>query len=195
MLLKIAKSSVILGLAFSSLSASAFNEQAEKDRKAVIQYFETKFEDAEKNRDKFFPYSTDDEIKNVFEKGVKHQSFGIGSYSYNKRSKAQYLTFKDGIMPYEESIEKGEKLYNKAFANGKSLATCFPDPVVGHLYPKFDVEKKEVVSITNAINNCVRANGEKEWNTKDGDMAKVEAFYFMAYMSNGMKIDGPDLRK
>ena len=53
MLLKIAKSSVILGLAISTLSAGSFNEQAEKDRKALVKYFE----------DKFFPYSTEDEIK------------------------------------------------------------------------------------------------------------------------------------
>ncbi len=189
MLLKIAKSSVILGLAISTLSAGSFNEQAEKDRKALVKYFEDKFEDVTKNKDKFFPYSTEDEIKNVFDSGVKHQSFGLGSYSFNKKSRAQYTEFKDGILPYEESIEKGEKLYKKAFKNGKSIASCFPDPVIGHQYPVFNETKKEVITLTSAINDCVRANGEKELNTKDGDMAKIEAYIAFKTAEAGKEID------
>lgn len=189
MLLKIAKSSVILGLAISSLSASAFNEQAEKDRIALIKYFETKFENPEANKDKFFPYSTDVETKNVLDKNVKHHKFALGSYAFNKASRAQYEVFKDGILPYEEQIEDGEKLYKKPFANGKSISSCIPDPVIGHLYPKFDETKKEVISLTSLINDCVRANGEKEWKTKDGDMAKVQAFIAQKTTEAGKEID------
>jgi len=188
MLLKIAKSSVLLALVTSTLGASAFTEQAEIDRKAIVKYFEDKFEDAEKNKDKFFPYSTDAELKG-FIKGVKHQEFGIGTYSYHQSAKEQYLTFKDGMMPYEDAVEKGGKLYTKKFVNGNSLATCFPDPTVSNQYPKFDESKKEVVSLTVAVNNCLTANGEKPWDTKKGDMASFQGFLASKAVEAGKVVD------
>jgi sulfur-oxidizing protein SoxA len=175
MLLKIVKSSVVLALATSTLSAGAFNEQAEKDREALIKYFEAKFVDAEKNKNTFFPYSTDTELAGYI-KDLKHDDFAIGSYSYNASAKEQYETFKDGILPYEDTIVKGEKLYNKKFANGNSIATCFPDPTKGGEYPKFDEAKKEVISLTSLIDSCLKDNGEKPWNTKKGNMAAVQGF-------------------
>jgi sulfur-oxidizing protein SoxA len=179
MLKKIALSSAALALAMSSLVAADFNEQAEKDRKELIKYFETKFQDAPANKDKFFPNSTDEELAG-FIKGPKHQDFRMGSYTYNKSAKDQYLELEfQGGFVQEELLEKGEKIYNKKFANGKSIASCFPDPTVVNEYPKFDTEKNEVVSLTKAVNDCLRANGEKELNTKKGDMAKVQGY--MAY--------------
>ena len=47
--------------------------------------------------------------------------------------------------------------------NGKSLATCFPDPKVGGLYPYFD-EKKKLVDTISLI--------DKEW-----DRFKEELIY------------------
>lgn len=189
MLKKVIKSSVLLALAVSGLNAAAFNEQAEKDRKALIQYFETKFQDAEANKDKFFPYSTDEELKG-FEKGVKHNDFALGSYAYNKSAKKQYLELEfQGGFVQEELVAQGEKIYNRKFVNGKSIASCFPDPTVTNTYPKFDTEKKEVVSLTNAINNCVRANGEKEFDTKKGDMAKVQAYMAFKTTEAGKVVD------
>jgi len=188
MLLKVAKSSVFLVLAACTVNASAFAEQAEIDRKAVIKYFEDKFEDGEKNKDKFFPYSTDAELKG-FIKGVKYNDFGIGTYSYHQAAKDQYLTFKDGIMPYEDAVEKGGKLYTKKFANGNSLATCFPDPTVANQYPKFDETKKAVVSLTVAINNCLTQNGEKPWDTKKGDIASFQGFLASKAVEAGKVVD------
>jgi sulfur-oxidizing protein SoxA len=189
MLKKVVKSSVLLALAVGSLNAAAFNEQAEKDRKALIQYFETKFEDAEKNKDKFFPYSTDAELAG-FEKGVKHKDFALGSYAYNKSAKEQYLALEfQGGFVQEELVAQGEKLYNKKFANGKSVASCFPDSTIGNEYPKFDETKKEVVSLTKAINDCYRANGEKELNTKAGDMPKIQAYIAFKTGEAGKVVD------
>ncbi|MDD2697767.1 MAG: sulfur oxidation c-type cytochrome SoxA [Arcobacteraceae bacterium] len=188
MLLKVAKSSVLLVLAASALHANAFTEQAEMDRKAIIKYFEDKFEDGEKNKDRFFPYSTDTELKG-FVKGVKHNDFNIGSYAYNQSAKDQYLTFKDGMMPFEDAVEKGAQLYKKPFANGKSLADCFPDPTVSNEYPKFDETKKAVVSLTVAVNNCLTENGEKPWNTKKDDMASFQGFLGTKAAEAGKVVD------
>jgi sulfur-oxidizing protein SoxA len=176
MLLKIVKTSALVALAACTLNAGSFNAQAEKDRVELIKYFEAKFADPEKNAATFFPYSTEDELKNNIKKGLKHQDFGIGNYAFNTAGLATYEEMLE-MPPYEEHIEAGEALYNKKFANGNSLAICFPDPTIGGDYPMFDEQTKQVVSLTQAINDCVTANGEKKWNEKKGDMAKVQAFF------------------
>ena len=80
MLSKIVKSTALIPLTVCTLNAADFNAGAEKDRIATIKYFETKFADPEKNKDKFFPYSTTEEIKNDYAKNLKHNDFAIGAY-------------------------------------------------------------------------------------------------------------------
>ena len=58
MLIKIVKSTAILAIFVSSLSAANFNAGAEKDRQEMIKFFEAKFEDPAKNKDRFFTYFT-----------------------------------------------------------------------------------------------------------------------------------------
>lgn len=188
MLSKLVKSTAFIALTMCSLNAADFNAGAEKDRIEVIKYLETKFADPEKDKNKFFPYSTDEELKNDYEKGLKHHDFAIGTYAYSKDAKSQYEAIKE-MPPYEDGIEKGEELYNKKFANGNSLATCFPDTTVGGMYPYFDEKKKDVVSLTSAVNDCLRANGEKEWNTQKGDMANFQAFLAFSTQEAGKNFD------
>lgn len=188
MLSKIVRSTALFTLTLCALNASDFNKEAEKDRVEAIKYFEAKFQDPEKNKAKFFPYSTDDELKNDYEKNLKHNDFNIGSYSYAKDAKMQYEAIKE-MPPYEDAIDAGAELYKKTFANGKSLATCFPDATVGGMYPYFDEKKKDVVSLTSAVNDCLRDNGEKEWNTEKGDMANFQAFLANSSTEAGKKFD------
>lgn len=188
MLSKIIKTTALMALISFSANAADFNAGAEKDRIAAIKYFETKFADPEKNKDKFFPYSTDAEIKNDYEKNLKQHDFNIGTYAFSKDAKAQYLAIKE-MPPYESGIEAGEELYKKPFANGKSLATCFPDPAIVGNYPYFDEKKKDVVTLTSAINDCLRDNGEKEWNTERGEMANFQGFLANATTQAGKKFD------
>lgn len=185
---KIVKTTALVALSVSALNAGSFDAQALKDREAMVKYFEAKFQDPEKNKGTFFPYSTDEELKNDYEKNLKYNDFSIGSYAFSKDAKSQYEAIKE-MPPYEDGIEKGEKLYTKKFANGNSLATCFPDPTVGGLYPFFDEKKKEVVSLTSAVNDCLRANKEKEWDTKKGDMPNFQAFIQFSTQEAGKKID------
>ena len=154
MLSKFVKSTALIALTVYSLNAADFNAGAEKDRIAAIKYFETKFADPEKDKDKFFPYSPEEELKNDYAKNLKHNDFAIGAYSFSKDAKSQYEAIKE-MPPYEDGIEKGKELYSKKFANGNSLATCFPDPTVGGMYPYFDEKKKELVSLTSAVNDCL----------------------------------------
>ena len=176
MLLKIAKTTVLVTLASCALNASSFNAQAEKDRLALIKYFEAKFEDPLKNRNKFFPYSTDDELKNGFITGLKHKDFAKGNYAFNKDGREQYEEINE-MPPYEDAIDDGEALYNKKFKNGKSFASCFPNTQIAGEYPKFDDKKKEVITLGVAINRCLTSNGEKAWKMKKGNMASLQAYF------------------
>ena len=184
MLSKIIKGSVIAALAASAVVAADFNAQAEKDRLALIKYFEAKFADPEKNAATFFPYSTEDELKNNIKKGLKFEDFGIGNYAFNTAGLATYNELKE-MPPYEENIEKGEALYNDSAA----LQKCFPDVTIGGDYPYFDTTKNEVVTLTTAINACLTAAGEKKWNEMKGEMADLEAYFAFQTAEAGKKVD------
>jgi sulfur-oxidizing protein SoxA len=188
MLSKIVKLSALVAFTACFVNAADFSAGAEKDRLAAIKYFEAKFADPEKNRDKFFPYSTEEELKNDYAKGLKHHDFNIGTYAFSKDAKAQYEAIKE-MPPYDSGIEAGEVLYKKPFANGKSFASCFPDTTAMNLFPYFDEKKKEVVTLTSAVNDCLRANGEKEWNTQRGDIANLQAYLVNSTKEAGKKFD------
>ena len=188
MLSKIVKLSALVALTACAVNAADFNAGAEKDRLAAIKYFETKFADPEKNKDKFFPYSTEEELKNDYAKGLKHHDFNIGTYAFSKDAKSQYEALKE-MPPYDSGIEAGEALYKKPFANGKSFANCFPDTTAMNLFPYFDEKKKDVVTLTSAVNDCLRSNGEKEWNTQKGDMANLQAYLVNSTKEAGKKFD------
>ena len=188
MLSKIVKSTALLALITTAVNAADFNAGAEKDRIEAIKYFEAKFADPEKNKDKFFPYSTDEELKNDYAKNLKQNDFNIGTYAFSKDAKSQYEAIKE-MPPYEAGIELGEELYNKKFANGNPFATCFPNPAIGGDYPYFDDKKNDVVTLTSAVNDCLRANGEKEWDTQKGNMANLQAYLVNATTEAGKKFD------
>ncbi len=184
MLLKIVKTTVLVALTASTLSAASFNAQAEKDRKALVNYMEAKFEDPEKNKYQFFPYSTDDELKNNIVKGIKHQDFAIGNYAFSKNGKTSYDEIKE-MPPYEDFIEAGQELYE----GSKAIKACFPDTTIGGDYPYFDEKKKSVVTLTSAINDCIVASGGKKWNEKKGKMAHLQAYFSYSTMEAEKKVN------
>ncbi len=197
MIRSIAKVSALGLLAISILGAGGFNEQAEKDRKALIEYMQKKFSDPLKNRASQFPYSTDKELKENIKGGLKFEDFRLGSYAFNKSGKEQYDEIAE-MPPYEDAVDEGEELYNKKFKNGKSFKECFPKPDIAGDYPMYDA-KKGVVTLSSAINDCLKANGEKPWNMKKGKMAKLEAYF--AYQSKeagkkfNIKIDSKEAQE
>lgn len=189
MLLKLAKTTALVALTTAALNAADFNSQAEKDRLALIKYFEAKFEDPLKNRNTFFPYSTDDELKNNILGGLKKDDFAKGNYAFSKNGQDSYYAIKE-FPPTEEWVEVGGEIYEKAFANGKSFKDCFPEPAVaGSMYPYFDDKKGSVQTLTQSINECLEANGEKKWGTSKGKMAHLQAFFAQAAQDAEKVID------
>ena len=116
------------------------------------------------------------------------QDFTNGVYSIDKASREQWEAFEE-FPPYEIFVDKGEVLFNKAFANGKTYASCFPKAKSGmkQNYPYFDKKRGEVITVELAINECRKANGEKPLKYKKGKIAHLSAY--IAYQSRGNKGD------
>lgn len=176
MLLKTLKVSVLTLIAAATLHAGDYNKQAEKDRLELIKYFEAKFAEPAGKSSSFFPYTSQEELEKEYDKGLKFEDFAIGSYAYALGARQTYTEINE-MPPYEDHVDAGEELYNKKFANGKSFKNCFPDPTIGGDYPYFDDKRSQVVTITQAINECLVNNGEKAWNPKKGKIADLEAFF------------------
>lgn len=120
-----------------------------------------------------------------FPKTPKHD-FINGVYSIDKASREQWEEFEE-FPSYEIFVDKGEELFNKKFANGKSYADCFPNHKKGikQNYPYFDTKKGKVITLEAAINKCRTDNGEKKLGWKKGKMAHIGAY--LAYQSRGKK--------
>ena len=180
----ILKSAVIAAIAVASLNAAQFNAQAEKDRKALVKYFEDKFKDPKKNEATFFPYSTDNELTNTIKKGVKFEEFAKGNYAFNKVGLQTYNEMKE-MPPYENAIDKGKEIYQSS----EALKKCFPDVKIAGDYPLFDQKRKDVVTLTQAINECIVDGGGKKLNENEGDMASIEAYFASQTAEAGKKVN------
>ncbi|MCP4334150.1 MAG: sulfur oxidation c-type cytochrome SoxA [Gammaproteobacteria bacterium] len=111
-----------------------------------------------------------------------------GVYSIDAASREQWEEIEE-FAPYELNISKGEELFKKPFANGKTYASCFDNGGIGvrQNYPYFDTERGEVITLELAINECRDANDEKRLKWKKGAIANISAY--MAFTSRGNIID------
>ena len=120
--------------------------------------------------------------------GTPFEDFQNGVYSIDAASREQWQEIEE-FPPYELNISKGEELFNKPFANGKTYASCFENGGIGirQNYPYFDTKRGEVITLELAINECREANGEKKLKWKRGPIADISAY--MAYTSRGKVFD------
>jgi sulfur-oxidizing protein SoxA len=144
-----------------------------------------------------------DEVKNDIESfqnfytkkfpNTDYADFSNGIYSIDAASREQWEEIEE-FAPYELSIEDGEALYTVAFANGKFYADCFENAGINIAknYPYFDVQRKEIITLELAINECRQANGEPALKYKTGDLANISAY--ISYSSRGeiMNVDVPN---
>jgi sulfur-oxidizing protein SoxA len=105
--------------------------------------------------------------------------------------------------PFEEDVEKGEKLWNTPFKNGKTYASCFKNGGKGLAvgYPYYDTKSKKMRTIEADINECRVKNGEKpvmnkkgKKELKTGQMAQlVIAFKRLSQgQKMAVKLDSPE---
>jgi sulfur-oxidizing protein SoxA len=185
MLLKIAKTSVLVAVTAVALNAANFNAQAEKDRIALEKYTVAKFKDPMGNKYTFFPYSTDDELKKM-RKDIPAEDFKDGTYAFDLIGKVS----RDDMMempPFDENIEKGEAAYEAHFKK------CFPKADILGDYPKFDEKSGKVVTISEAIVDCAKKEGlptgKKGYNYKGGKTADLQAYFGSVSAENEKKFD------
>ena len=148
-------------LAVISLAAQAGPEE---DRDALIKQYRQMFPD------------------------IKFGDYVYGALAMNPDAKSQY----DEIMafpPYSIDVDKGQKMWEKPFKNGKKFSSCFPNGgknVAGD-YPYFDSASNRVVTFENAINACLKANGDEELKYGDSEIGLLTAY--ARSLSDGMEIN------
>lgn len=119
---------------------------------------------------------------------VAKGDFKDGVYALNQDFRDQWINTEE-FPPYEDNIDKGEKMFNTPFANGQTYADCLPKGGIGtrQMYPFFDKASGELKTLEGEINACRQANGEKPLKYKKGAIADLTAY--IAYTSRGNTID------
>ncbi len=136
----------------------------EEDRNALLKHYQQTFPD------------------------IKFENYIYGALAMNPDAKAQY----DEIMsfpPYSIDLDKGQKMWGTPFKNGKTFTSCFPNGgknVAGN-YPYFDNAANRVVTFENAINACLKTNGEEELEYAGKEMGLLTAY--ARSLSDGMKVN------
>jgi len=127
------------------------------------------------------------EYKQTFP-GIKFEDYKYGALAMNPDAMSQYNSFME-FPSYAIDLDKGKKMWETPFKNGKQFSSCFPNGgknVAGN-YPYFDNAANRVVTFENAINACLKANGEAELKYGDSDMGLLSAY--ARSLSDGMKVN------
>ena len=121
--------------------------------------------------------------------GVPLEDYVYGALIANPGGRQQYEQIME-FPPFLSDIEKGKRIWETAFHNGRGFADCFPGRghgVVGN-YPYFDEMLGRVVTFENAINACLRINGETEFAYGEREPMGVLTAYART-LSDGMRIN------
>jgi sulfur-oxidizing protein SoxA len=118
---------------------------------------------------------------------VPFNEFSNGVYAINEDARMAWVDMEE-FPPYEEAVEVGKKLFETPFSNGKKYADCLENKGIGiaHKYPYWDSKKKQVVTLSLALNQCRTRNGESALEYKRGNIAYLLSY--MAYTSRKNKI-------
>jgi len=125
-----------------------------------------------------------EEDKNTFQRfyserfpHIVFKDFSNGVYALDQDAREQWEALSD-FPPYEDALSEGETLFNTPFGNGKTYASCFKNDGLNRRqhYPFFDPQRKTVVTLELAINECRVNNHEKPLAYKKGVIAKISAY-------------------
>ena len=157
------KAAVSIALA-ALLFCHAALADPEDDRKAFVDYFENRFPD------------------------IPFAEYANGIYAIDKDAREQWQEIEE-FPPYEFAIEQGQSLWQEPFADGKTYSDCFrnSDSGVRHLYPRFEAEFGEIITLDMAVNLCRRSHGEPDFDYGGEHMLAISAY--MAFVSRGNSIN------
>ena len=154
----------VLLLATALLMQQAVLAGPEEDRLAFVEYYKTRFPD------------------------IPFAEYANGIYAIDSDARGQWLDIEE-FPPYEFSIEQGQERWEAVFANGRTLADCFPQQLneLRVRYPRLDEDLGEVVTLEMAINQCRTAN-EQSPLTYGGDEI-IDITAYLAFQGRGKKLD------
>jgi len=147
----------------------------EKDRTALLVFFGERFVD------------------------VPLQEYVHGSMMLSDDARMQYDSIMD-FPPFQGDIDRGQAIWETPFANGKTFASCFENG--GHNvaggFPYYDEETSRVVTFEMALNDCLRVNGETEFDYGERPTMGVLTAYART-LSDGalmdVRVDGAGARE
>ncbi|MCB1724893.1 MAG: sulfur oxidation c-type cytochrome SoxA [Chromatiaceae bacterium] len=116
---------------------------------------------------------------------VPFDDFANGSYALDPVLRENWEAIEE-FPPYETAIEEGREMWETPFRNGKSYADCFGgEHAIANRYPHWDADRRMVVTLPMALNECRTANGEEPLPYKKGKLMSVLAF--VTFESRGQK--------
>jgi sulfur-oxidizing protein SoxA len=135
-----------------------------EDRKAFIDYFESRFPD--------IPFS----------------EYANGIYAIDQDARNQWLEIEE-FPPYEFAMEEGAFIWQEKFPDEKSYSDCFKNSEAGvrQNYPQFDRQTGEVITLELAIRLCQKKHGQQVLEYGSEKILALSAF--MAFNSRGKTID------
>ncbi len=157
----------LLALLSAGLLLGAVGAQAtpEQDRKELLDYFKAK------------------------NPNVKFDDYVNGAFIYSPDALNQYNAIME-FPPFSDVLDKGKKMWDTPFKNGKTYASCFPNggKNIAGRYPYFDQQLGRVATFEMALNACRKANGEDELAYGDmGTMGVLTAY--ARTLSDGMRMN------
>jgi L-cysteine S-thiosulfotransferase len=117
---------------------------------------------------------------------VPVSSYPLGAAAFDESLRAQLESAATGATGI---VAAGKKIWDRKFANGRSLASCFPNGGrrVAAAYPQYDSRLKRVITLEMAINQCLKTH--KEPLIEHGDPATMGAVTaYLRALSNGQKM-------
>ena len=97
--------------------------------------------------------------------------------------------------PFQDYIDRGEKLFYKKILNNRSLSSCLKiEKNKDFKYPKFDTKKLKIITLEHQINLCLSELNHKQWKHNDPfTMGSVMAFIKSKNKGKTLIVDLPNI--
>lgn len=131
-------------------------------------------------------------LKRLFETrfaGIAPDDYVLGAFMFNADARRHY----EDIMsfpPFEVDIDRGRRLWETPFRDGRTYADCLPDGgrMIAGTYPRYDEAEGRLVTFEMLLNRCRSASGEPEYRYDDMQTMGVLTAYART-LSDGMRME------